>query len=1118
MSAKRNVLLWAAVVALALPLLFAANAFALYAGDGTKQNGTTGGWDITDYGVCVSGIQSDGTIVVDSSKTSRAACITVTFPSLTTSAACVGDSDANGGSHYWQNNCVDGSGNAISLDGLDRTSANCALKGGTWTSRCTGEWVYTGPNNDGIGFEGGGFCYTTIIVGSGTLTIDGGYAEGTCPTLTTGYTTTGTGATYKCTYSYGIAGIANAAISYKRGGTYAAANSYVDLSSLNQGLCLANGASWGTGVRKSGVTSFGTTTVSTVATIEDTRAGCLECHNSTSQRNQYAERWKEKYVMTGHKNMLRKVTAGMNWAGPDGAIYDAYAAGTLDFTTATAQVSGVDKPLLYIFGDWMAPAPSGLDVVVNMSGSAKYNGTSNYSCAPCHATGWSNPSAGLCSLSSYTTSANCSGAGGTWYPMNGVQGATYVPAEPANSFPGITFTGAGKWDRDGILCSRCHQAVFSKTSPAPAGTSGHNVTPATNANQQVNNICFGCHQSIAKTGNNTGANADLGNPAANIPAKNSGPTATYAPMFSGHVLGSEFLNSPHARYSAPASGDSIVPNSLGKYDLVGNAASQYGSAFKGYVCRSSTYVAGGSILAKVAKTAGPAEIKNLADCNLANGKGSEAVPDLSSYASGTQPGYWQTENQGACTTCHDVHQSMFVTGQEGLKKECETCHEDTAGAGGPGYAALGVPQVDMATVNHPKVGGSPFDVTRFKNACEVCHMPKPTDGDFPLHFWRINTDVNYRTLPTIGQIQGGLCSNGTSTTSSNCTSAGGTWTAQTKNASAQTADDGGYTNAIWVDVDLACGQCHGGSNAATANGAPYFNKASLASAAVGMHKIAWGSATYATPLFTWTASATTSLLVDFNAGASVCPSGSTCTYAWDFGDTTTGSGVTASHTYASASSVLVKLTITATDGNGFATTASLGKTVTPNAINHAPVASATSTFPTGTVGNPTLVTNTSNNLFFTDTSTDPDGAADIKKVVVNWGDGTVETKAAGSDFSHNYTRAMRFAVTMSVYDNGGKTSFIRGYVKVVPPKYVISGKVTASDGTTPIAGAYVSLKLNGHTRSSKITAADGSYSFPAQLPGTYTIKAYKKSFTFSVPAATVTLTNADVVQNITAAP
>ena len=52
-------------------------------------------------------------------------------------------------------------------------------------------------------------------------------------------------------------------------------------------------------------------------------------------------------------------------------------------------------------------------------------------------------------------------------------------------------------------------------------------------------------------------------------------------MFSGHVLGNEFLNSVHGK----ATGSTVVPNSLGKYDI---AYTSYTSAFKGYTCWQSS--------------------------------------------------------------------------------------------------------------------------------------------------------------------------------------------------------------------------------------------------------------------------------------------------------------------------------------------------------------------------------------------------------------------------------------------------------------------------------------------------------------------------------------------------
>ena len=52
------------------------------------------------------------------------------------------------------------------------------------------------------------------------------------------------------------------------------------------------------------------------------------------------------------------------------------------------------------------------------------------------------------------------------------------------------------------------------------------------------------------------------------------------------------------------------------------------------------------------------------------------------------------------------------------------------------------------------------------------------------------------------------------------------------------------------------------------------------------------------------------LTVDFDASASNDPDGTIVDYAWDFGDGTSGTGVTASHTYTTAGSFMVTLTVT----------------------------------------------------------------------------------------------------------------------------------------------------------------------------------------------------------------
>ena len=436
---------------------------------------------------------------------------------------------------------------------------------------------------------------------------------------------------------------------------------------------------------------------------------------------------------------------------------------------------------MYIFGDWMAPAPDGLDTVVDMGGGvAKYNGTSNYSCAACHTTGWSNPAAGLCSLSSKTTQAACESAGGTWYPSTGIQGTT--GAEPLASFPSYTSGITGTWDLDGIQCTRCHAVTF----PAVTGTTTHE-TPDILDGQNVNNMCFGCHQGIAKTANGTGADADL-DLTGKIPVKNTATAPAYVPEYNGHIIGNQFLNSPHARFTG-----TITPNTLGKYDLTTNDKSQYDSTFNGWICRSGTGGPGsGSILKTyVNPSTGAAEIiKSSADCSTAGGQwvvaGGSAV----------------TTQQGSCTTCHDVHQSIVpeVRAKEPFVRECTTCHVDQAAS----YPALSA----VTTNRHPAGPGTPreYEGTAPASPCEICHMPRATGGGMPSHIVRISVDPAYSTFPTSAEFLG-----------------------NTKKI-ANTAPDGTFTNAVWTDLDISCGQCHGPGGSAH-----LISKGLIATYAQGMH-------------------------------------------------------------------------------------------------------------------------------------------------------------------------------------------------------------------------------------------------------------------------------------------
>ena len=100
-----------------------------------------------------------------------------------------------------------------------------------------------------------------------------------------------------------------------------------------------------------------------------------------------------------------------------------------------------------------------------------------------------------------------------------------------------------------------------------------------------------------------------------------------------------------------------------------------------------------------------------------------------------------------------------------------------------------------------------------------------------------------------------------------------------------------------------------------------------------------------------------SLACSFDASASTAPGSSITSYAWDFGDGTFGTGVTASHTFRAAGNYTVKLTITSATGATAVTT----RTVTARAVTPAPTLTVTQSAPLIIVGQPETIRWTSTN-------------------------------------------------------------------------------------------------------------------------------------------------------------
>ena len=163
------------------------------------------------------------------------------------------------------------------------------------------------------------------------------------------------------------------------------------------------------------------------------------------------------------------------------------------------------------------------------------------------------------------------------------------------------------------------------------------------------------------------------------------------------------------------------------------------------------------------------------------------------------------------------------------------------------------------------------------------------------------------------------------------------------------------------------------------------------------------------PVANVTASTTTgtaSLAVSFSGQNSTDSDGSIVNYAWDFGNGTTASGLSASCTYSAAGTYIAVLTVT--DNDGLVGSASVTITVSAPA-NIAPTAVASASTTTGLA--PLAI------AFSSAGSTDSDGS--IASYLWTFGDGTTSTAASPSK---TYSTAGNYSVVLKVTDNAGASA------------------------------------------------------------------------------------------------
>jgi hypothetical protein len=531
---------------------------------------------------------------------------------------------------------------------------------------------------------------------------------------------------------------------------------------------------------------------------------CLRCHRSDTEWNGPRVRDVEGFLQHGHKNMVKPIVPGVPQYGTDGHPYPADEAGNaIDWNSnpPSINVGGTSRDLVWLVNNWMAPLVR-----------SYYEGPASTS--------------RVCTIPTYTVQADCELNGGQWVLNAGLSyscarchttgytsdAVLQTAKQPEASFPGVTWTRNGdapfgtvalntgiagdvnktaSWDLWGIGCNKCHAAavnvpvdgpVYGTQYSAPTGMSTHHNNLTTFNGAMCSDPRF-TTQAVCEA-NGASWLPTVGTASCSVAGicKNLDPALnTQALCEASQGVGAWFAATDVVRC--------LDIHEWGKeYNIPAYAAARYtgNQPQRGQVitalclnCHRSDNAgiprepnqlwAGNShgVLGLVGHAVGQAYL-NSPHAKYTGTFAGIATGTFNYAGTGQYKSFFmahaEANNVGnGCTGCHDVHKSIEheVNPAGGwLREECTECHAKT-----------------QATTMHPAGVGTPFEHGEAES-CEACHMAEPL-----LHLWRINVDPNYRTFPV---------------------------NAVDANAPANTAPDGDYTQAVWNDVDIACGKCHGG--------------------------------------------------------------------------------------------------------------------------------------------------------------------------------------------------------------------------------------------------------------------------------------------------------------------
>ena len=157
------------------------------------------------------------------------------------------------------------------------------------------------------------------------------------------------------------------------------------------------------------------------------------------------------------------------------------------------------------------------------------------------------------------------------------------------------------------------------------------------------------------------------------------------------------------------------------------------------------------------------------------------------------------------------------------------------------------------------------------------------------------------------------------------------------------------------------------------------------------------------------------------------------TYVWDFGDSTTGAGITVSHSYADEGTYTVTLTVKDDDGETDVTSMTVAVT---NAVPTASIDTISSS------ANPILPGDT---ISLSGSGTDK-GTADALSFSWSFGDGDT---ASGGSVTHTYGASGTFTVTLTVSDGDGGVATDSGTLTVDLPSIAVDTVQDTVDEADP---------------------------------------------------------------------